>query len=120
MAHPVVLIIEDDPDIGSSLVEVLGYIDIYAEWIADGMDAYQAIVKARPALVMLDIHMPGKSGVEILDEIRADSRLRGTRVAWVTADIYLDEDTKQRADGILLKPYTINEVNALVLRLLKN
>lgn len=120
MGRPLVLVIEDDPDIGSSLVEVLGYLDVYAEWMQDGVSAYQAVVDRRPSLVLLDIHMPGKSGLEILDEIRADPRVAHTRVAIVTADAYLNKDIRKKADGILLKPYTIDELNTLALHLLAN
>lgn len=118
MGRPLVLVIEDDPDIGSSMVEVLEYLDVYAEWMPDGTRAYQAVVDKRPALVLLDIHLPGKSGLEILDEIRADPRVAATRVAMVTADAYLSKEIKQKADGILLKPYTIDQLNTLALHLL--
>lgn len=120
MQRPLVLVIEDDPDIGSSLVEVLEYLDVYAEWMTDGALAYQAVVDKRPALVLLDIHLPGKSGLEILDEIRADPRVAHTRIAIVTADAYLHKDIRQKADGVLIKPYTIDQLNALALHLLEN
>ena len=118
MGRPLVLIIEDDPDIGSSLVEVLEYLDVYAEWMPDGTQAYQTVVDKRPALVLLDIHLPGKSGLDILDEIRADPRVTSTRVALVTADAYLDKQITRKADGILLKPYTIDQLNTLARHLL--
>ena len=118
MGRPLVLVIEDDPDIGASLVEVLEYLDVYAEWMPDGAHAYQAVVDKRPALVLLDVHLPGKSGLEILDEIRADPHIAGTRVAIVTADAYLNKEIRQKADGILLKPYTIDQLNTLAQQLL--
>ena len=120
MGRPLVLVIEDDPDIGASLVEVLEYLDVHAEWMTDGARAHQAVVDKNPALVLLDIHLPGKSGLEILDEIRADPRVAHTRVAIVTADAYLNKDIRKKADGILLKPYTIDELNTLALHLLAN
>ena len=120
MGRPLVLVIEDDPDIGSSLVEVLDYLDVNAEWMSDGERAYQAVLEKRPALVLLDIHLPGKSGLQILDEIRADPRVAGTRIAMVTADAYLSKEIRQKADGVLLKPYTIDQLNELALHLLKN
>jgi CheY-like chemotaxis protein len=120
MGRPLVLVIEDDPDIGSSLVEVLAYLDVYAEWMADGSRAYQTVVDKRPALILLDIHLPGKSGLEIMDEIRADPLVAHTRIAIVTADAYLGKEIRQKADGILLKPYTIDQLNALALHLLAN
>lgn len=120
MGRPLVLVIEDDPDIGSSLVEVLEYLDVRAEWMFDGTLGYQTVLEKRPALVLLDVHLPGKSGLEILDDIRADRRLDDTRVAMLTADAYLSNEIKQKADGILLKPYTIDQLNALATRLLKS
>ncbi len=118
MSQPLVLVIEDDPDIGSSLVEVLEYLDLRAELINDGMAAYREIVERRPALVLLDIHLPGKSGLEILDDIRMDPGLTGIKVVMVTADGFLNDAATVKADAVLLKPYSISELNALVLRML--
>jgi hypothetical protein len=38
----------------------------------------------------------------------------------VTADAYLSREIKQKADGVLLKPYTIDQLNTLALHLLNN
>jgi two-component system, OmpR family, phosphate regulon response regulator PhoB len=118
MRRPIVMVIEDDPDIGSSLIEVLEFIDVDARLISDGTAAFAAIEETRPDLVLMDIHLPGKSGLDILSELRADPQLTDMKVVLVTADGFLTPAATSKADAVLLKPYSIGELNDVVLRML--
>ncbi|MFT7953732.1 response regulator, partial [Salmonella enterica] len=52
---------------------------------SNGHDAMDAVRTRRPDLVILDVMLPGKSGFDILQEIRADSELAATPVLMLTA-----------------------------------
>ena len=76
---------------------------------ADGDEAWELVQAHAPELVLLDVHMPGRTGVELAAAIRADCRLSGTRIVMLTA---LQSDADQRAalaagaDHYLTKPFS--------------
>jgi CheY-like chemotaxis protein len=80
-----ILIVDDEEDITASvkmLVEGMGYSSKIA---SGGLDALKALNKEKFDLVLLDIMMPQMSGREVLEKIRADSKLKNTPVAFLTA-----------------------------------
>ena len=52
---------------------------------ADGDEAWALITKHRPSVVLLDVQMPGRTGLEVLAMIRRDASLVATRVIMLTA-----------------------------------
>jgi DNA-binding response OmpR family regulator len=86
MSHKV-LIADDEPNIVVSLEYLLkraGYTVLVAR---DGQEAIDTLRRERPALVLLDVMMPKKSGHEVCAELRADEALRETKVLmlWASA-----------------------------------
>jgi len=74
-----------------------------------------------PDLVLLDMMMPGRSGLEVLQELRADPSFADTAVVMVTARVQADDREAAMAagaDGFLLKPFRPAELVALVSELL--
>ena len=66
-----VLIVEDDHDIATTLrdrLEMLGF-DIVTAY--DGLSALEALERARPDLMLLDLHLPRLSGFEVLEQVAA-------------------------------------------------
>ena len=65
-----------------------------------------------PALILLDMKMPGMSGIEVLREIRADDRLRELPVVVVTSSS-LESDRSEAiaagANGYIQKPFTLDQ-----------
>lgn len=118
MRHRLVVIIEDNRELGDSVAEVLEMFGFETELVRDGAVAVERVITTIPALVLLDIHLPGKSGLEIMDEIRAESRLMNTKVVLVSADALRAESARDKADFILLKPYSIAQLRDLVTRLI--
>ncbi len=80
-----ILIVDDEPDI----VEFLGYnLKKEGYTIDTASDGNQAITKAlsfKPDLIILDIMMPGKDGIEVCQELRADKQFGNTLIAFLTA-----------------------------------
>jgi DNA-binding response OmpR family regulator len=83
----------------------------------DGEEAWILIKERRPALVLLDMKMPRRSGLEVLTAIRADPDLRGTQVMVLTAsDTQADIDAGilAGADYYLTKPFSPADLLARV------
>ncbi len=73
MATPRILIVDDEPSIRRTLQEILQYEGYHTAEAATGDEALERLKKEDIHLVLLDIKMPGKSGMEVLDEIQASS-----------------------------------------------
>jgi DNA-binding response OmpR family regulator len=83
----------------------------------DGDEAWALIKKHRPAVVLLDVQMPGLTGLEILASIKSDPSLSGVRVILMTARA-LEADRiagmAAGADFYLTKPFSPLELLARV------
>ena len=112
-----VLIADDEPNIVVSLEFMMkreGYEVVVAR---DGVQALEAIRRERPALVLLDATMPGLSGFEVCEAVRADPELRDTRILMLTAKGR--ETDKARGMGVgvdayVTKPFSTRELVAKV------
>jgi CheY-like chemotaxis protein len=112
-----VLIADDEPAMRllvNTTIESESYQVVEA---GDGDEAWALIKKHRPALVLLDIQMPGLSGLEILASIKSDPSLSGVHVILMTARA-LDADRTTGmaagADFYLTKPFSPLELLARV------
>jgi CheY-like chemotaxis protein len=104
-----VLIADDEPSM-RLLVRVTIDSEQYRVLEAsDGDEAWDAIKRYRPSLVILDIQMPGRTGLEILGSIRSDPGLRAMKVILLTAKALgadLEEGMTAAADFFLTKPFS--------------
>ena len=116
-----VLIADDEPNIVVSL-EFLMQREGHAVTIArDGVAALAAIRSERPDLVLLDVMMPGMSGFDVCQAVRADPDLAGVRIVMLTAkgrDTDLAKGTALGADAYVTKPFSTHELAARVRELL--
>ncbi|PAV39562.1 DNA-binding response regulator [Megasphaera sp. ASD88] len=105
--------VEDDENIRELVGYALRSQDFEVETFADGKEFWKAVQQRVPALVLLDIMLPGESGTEILDKIRKDTQLRALPVIMLTAktseyDIVRGLDGG--ADDYVCKPFGIVEL----------
>jgi DNA-binding response OmpR family regulator len=120
MSHKV-LIADDEPNIVVSLEYLLkraGYTVLVAR---DGQEAIDTLRRERPALVLLDVMMPKKSGHEVCAELRADEALRDTQVLMLSAkgrDTDVDKGLGVGADAYMTKPFSTKELAAKVAEML--
>ena len=112
-----VLVVDDEASIRllvHSTIESPSYQVIEAR---DGEEAWTLIKERKPALVLLDVKMPLRSGFEILTSIRADPELRGTQVMMLTASdrqVDIDRGILAGADYYLTKPFSPADLVARV------
>ncbi len=103
------LIVDDEPNVRAlvhNTIESPYYQVIEA---CDGDEAWTLIKERKPAVVLLDIRMPGRSGFEVLTAIRADPELRGTQVMMLTSSGEqkdIDRGILAGADYYLTKPFS--------------
>lgn len=104
------LVIDDEPFIGR-IVRLEFEDRAYEVSIAPDGDAGLAFLRAHPDvdLVLLDVNMPGKSGLDVLAEIRDDPRLAAVPVIVLTAAgqrTYAERAAALGARGFLTKPFS--------------
>jgi two-component system, OmpR family, phosphate regulon response regulator PhoB len=111
-----ILVVDDEPDIVALVVYHLAKAGYRVASATSGADALALAAKDRPMLVVLDLMLPGMSGFEVLERLRADARTEKVAVLMLTAR--KDEPDRVRglelgADDYLTKPFSPTE---LVLR----
>jgi two-component system OmpR family response regulator len=114
------LFVEDDHMIGETVVDVLRAEHYAVDWIKDGQTAQTVLRTQAYDLLLLDLALPGKDGIEVLRGLRA-AKLR-IPVLIATAR----DSVEQRiagldagADDYILKPYDLGELLARVRALLR-
>jgi DNA-binding response OmpR family regulator len=116
MTKPLALIVEDDPHLGRIFAITLGE-SFETETITDGAHALARLDAVVPHLLVLDLNLPGASGAEILDSVRANKRFKGIRIILATADSRQAYDLQDKADIVLLKPVSTMQLRDLSERL---
>jgi len=116
MTKPLALIIEDDPQL-NTIMSITLQGDFEIETCTDGNAGLDRLKQTIPNVVVLDLNLPGASGREILQSIRADERLAKTRIILTTADERQAETLQDEADIVLLKPVSPAQLRELALRL---
>lgn len=117
--RPTVLIIEDEPPIVRLLAGYLERDGYRVEFATDGQEGLERALHRRPALVILDLMLPGLDGFEVTRRLRAVS---GVPILMLTAR---DEETDRvlglglGADDYVTKPFSPREVVARVQAILR-
>ena len=111
-----ILVVDDEPDIVALVAYHLAKAGYRVSTASDGVEAIAAAREERPALVVLDLMLPGMSGFEVLEQLRAHDATRAVAVLMLTAR--KEEPDRIRglalgADDYLTKPFSAQE---LVLR----
>ena len=114
---PLALIIEDYDDIAKIFAEALQGAGFETEIIPDGKTALARLASLTPDVVTLDLSLPYVSGKEILQHIRADTRLTKTRVILATSEPWLAESLRPQVDLVLIKPVDFAQLQDLASRL---
>jgi two-component system, OmpR family, alkaline phosphatase synthesis response regulator PhoP len=109
------LVVDDDVFVLSALAELLeddGY-DVHTA--SNGFSALRRVVEHRPAVVLLDLALPERSGKDILEDLRADPITRDMAIVVVTGNVEcLTDALRAEADGIVTKPFDTQVLLATV------
>lgn len=115
--RPMLLICEDEEPLRELIRVSLGGDFDYVE-TADGRDVLELVAEHRPSAVVLDLMLPGTSGLEVLRELRADPVLAPTPVVAVSAWVHLEpEALGAGADRFVTKPFDPDGLHAIVAEL---
>ena len=105
--------VDDDNTIRDIEVYTLTQTGFEAKGFADGISMLEALKTERPGLIVLDIMLPGKDGVEILKEIRSNPETRKIPVIMATAkgtEMDKIQGLDTGADDYLVKPFGVMEM----------
>lgn len=88
-----ILVVDDNQDIRALIIRMLEDEDYNIVTAKDGKEALDTIQSQHFDLILLDVMMPGKSGIEVLAEIRSlkDSRIKNLPIVMITAKSLIDD-----------------------------
>src|SRR5215467_6450368 len=121
MAGELILIVEDNEKnrkLARDVLQVKGYRTIETETAEDGL---KLAVEESPALILMDIQLPGMDGITALKHLRADPITRNIRVIAITASAMMHNRQTMLAegfDGYQTKPISLKEFLGEVERVL--
>lgn len=121
---PVVIVVaDDDQDILDLVVFKLTQAGYEPVAVSDGLAALAAIEADRPRLAILDVMMPGMSGIDVLRKVRENEATKNLDVILLTAkarDADVDSGFATGASDYVIKPFSPRElmhrVNAVLAR----
>jgi CheY-like chemotaxis protein len=115
---PTILICEDEEPLRELMRAALGDAYRYAE-ATDGRSSLDLARELRPDLIVLDVMMPGTSGLDVLAALRSDPATGNTPVVVITAWTHAQQEALAAgAQRFVSKPFDPDELKAIVDELL--
>lgn len=108
-----VLVADDDGDIRDLVTFKLEQGGYVVEPVSDGVQAWESISTAPPRLAVLDVMMPGLSGLDVLRKLREDERTKDVPVILLTArsrESDVDTGYASGANEYIIKPFSPREL----------
>lgn len=115
---PFAMIIEDEGSLADIYSEALRAAGFETEVVLGGLTALMRVAATTPVLIVLDLHLPNISGVDILRQVRANERLGQTHVIVATADPTMAEPLRSEVDQVLIKPVSFKQLRDLAMQYL--
>ena len=115
-----ILLVEDDEMIGEGVVDGLKAEGYAVDWVQDGNSALIALRTTPFSLVILDLGLPGKDGISVLQEVRSQ-RMHVPVLVTTARDTVSDrvKGLDAGADDYLVKPFDLDELSARIRALLR-
>ena len=102
-----VLVVDNDPDILDTVKDILTIHDLDVKTHATGLNVPEIVNKYHPNVVLLDIFLPGKSGIEVCKELKE----KNSRLPIIFFSAHAAEKLKSfamcKANGFIRKPFDI-------------
>ena len=112
-----VLLIEDEPNIIEAIRFILARDGWHVQTHSDGKNAFEAVRDKQPDVVILDVMLPGRSGFDILHDVRNDGARPDVPVLMLTAKGQSKDRTRAEELGVskfMSKPFSNTDVLAAV------
>lgn len=114
-----ILIVDDNPNMSSLLVEMLEVFQYDALRATDGHDALQRVDKEDIAMVITDMRMPKMSGLELLQALKEKRpQMPVVIISGYSIDDVDSDIVSAKADGFLNKPFMMSDIEKLLSDLL--
>jgi len=110
----VVLVVDDDPDLLSMVELLLGAEGYRVNTARDGEEALQKVAQEMPAVILLDMKMPGMDGWAFAREFRRLFDRRAPIVVLTAAEDAQRRAEEIEAEGYLGKPFEIDDLTLIV------
>ena len=110
LSKPSVLVVDDSPDGREMLVEYLVFRQFQVAEARNGAEALDVARRAQPAIILMDLSMPGVDGWEATRRLKADPLTRSAVIVAVTAHAFPREHEAARAAGcdvVIPKPFDL-------------
>jgi len=114
-----ILIVEDEPKLAKLLTNYLRQAGFEPEWLENGLDVLPRVREKMPALILLDLMLPGRDGVDICKDIRSFSTVPIIMVTARIEEIDRLLGLELGADDYICKPFSPREVVARVKAVLR-
>jgi two-component system alkaline phosphatase synthesis response regulator PhoP len=112
-----IVVVEDNEPIADLIKETLNTEpDYQAVVVNNGAQAIEVIKSVRASLILLDVGLPGLSGIEIYDLLQADPTMRAVPVVFLTAQSETRAFRERRFPNIIAKPFTLDQLLEMVAR----
>ncbi len=118
--RPAILVVDDEAAYRRAIQRALQQADYAVTQANDGFQAGVLLLQLKPALMTLDLQMPGLDGFEVLKFIRQQPDLKQLKVLVISAlaPSYLQQALASGADAVLEKPFEnqalLDSINALL------
>jgi CheY-like chemotaxis protein len=114
-----ILIADDEPSVRRLVSATLSGGDYAVVQARDGNEALALAREHTPAMVLLDVAMPGVDGIDVCRQLKADAALRGAKIVMLTAQAQSDVKSRAKAAGadeFLTKPFSPLQLLGMVQR----
>ncbi len=115
----IVLLIDDDPDVGRLVETILRAIDLTVYQAYSGLDGLKKSYEIHPDLIILDLMMPGLNGFDVCERLREMSSVPILMLTAYSNEKELLRGFSVGVDDFIKKPFNKNEFEARVRALLK-
>lgn len=118
MVENLALLIEDDEDLSEIFTNALQAAGYEVEAILDGKVAEDRLNQVVPKIILLDMHLPNVNGATLLKQIRANEKLKNSRIILTTADSVQAEFYRDMATIVMVKPISFAQLRDITSRFL--
>ncbi|HTS86443.1 MAG TPA: response regulator [Usitatibacter sp.] len=116
---PLVMIVEDEAKLAKLLEDYLKASGFETQSVADGREVLPSVQRRKPDLILLDLMLPGKGGLEVFKEVRAAGDVPIIMVTALVEEVDRLIGLELGADDYICKPYSPREVVARVKAVLR-